>query len=120
MSRNHWRSLAPSLIVATGVLASALLAGVTAGAGFWVLSGPLLLALSVVTADSLQARLRGLAPRPSPAALILGATCVLAAAILMLRNPGHIATLLQIMGPAIWVTRFLPGAARGPEKCWTT
>jgi hypothetical protein len=103
MTRKHWLDLGPSLLVAAGILLSTLLAGLAARSGWLVLAGPLLLALAVVSADLLSARLRGKSARPSPAALLLAGSFLLACAIVALRDPGLVKTLPPILGGAAWV-----------------
>ncbi len=59
MDRRPWLELAPSLLLASGIVLSALVAVRTASPGWMVLAGPLVLALAVVGADLLTSRLRG-------------------------------------------------------------
>src|ERR1700710_494302 len=101
MTRKHWIDLSPSLMVGVGIMASTLLAVRTARFGGWVLAGPLLLALTVVSADVLRSRLRGASSGPSRAALILGAALLLSAVIV--REPKLVAALLPVAGAGAWI-----------------
>jgi hypothetical protein len=53
MARRPWLELAPSLLLALGIILSAFVAVRTASSGWPVLAGPLALALAVVGADLL-------------------------------------------------------------------
>ncbi len=104
MTRQFWYDLVPSLIVALGVVAATYVASLSAESGWLVMMGPLALALAVVSADLLAARLRGASLVPSPAALILSGTSVVASAIVAFRDPSDVATLIPIVGAGSWVT----------------
>jgi len=108
MTRKYWRDLTPSILVAVGIVASTFVAARAAGFGWLVLAGPLLLALAVVGADVLNARLRGESPSPSWAALIMGGSCLLAGLIVTLRDPALVKTIMPIIGMAAWVTVLRP------------
>src|SRR6266700_6265526 len=71
MTRKHWIDLSPSLVVGVGIIASTLVAVLAAESGWLVLAGPLLLALTVVSADVLHSRLKRRSSGPSWAALLL-------------------------------------------------
>jgi hypothetical protein len=107
MKRKYWLGLAPSLVVGTGIVASTYLAVLAAGYGLMVLIGPLLLAFAIVSADILDSRMRRLSSSPSPAALIMGSTFMMAGLIVALRDPGLTKTLIPIMGTAAWVVLLL-------------
>jgi hypothetical protein len=107
MTRKYWLALSPSLLLAGGIIASTLLAALAAKSGWLVLAGPLLLALTVVSADVLSSRLQGESARPSGAALILGGTFLLAGSIVAHRDPSLVKTLLPVVGAASWVTILL-------------
>jgi len=107
MPRKFWLGLGPSLLVGMGIILATLVAKLAAGSGWLVLGGPLLLALAVVGADVLDSRLKGKSSSPSPAALILGTTFLLAGAIVV-RNPNHVSTLIPIVGMSAWVVLLRP------------
>jgi hypothetical protein len=111
MTRQYWLELGPSLLVGTGIILSTFVATLAAGSGWLVLAGPLLLVLAVVGADVLDSRLKGKSSGPSPAALILGTTFLLAGAILV-RDPNHVRTLIPIVGIAAWVVLLRPESRR--------
>jgi hypothetical protein len=115
MTRIFWRDLSSSLLVAIGILVSTFVAARAAGSGWLVLAGPLLLALAVVGADVLNARLRGESSGPSWAALLMGGSCLLAGLIVTLRDPSLVKTLMPIIGMAAWVTVLRP--ENGSKAC---
>ncbi len=104
MTRKYWLDLGPSLLVGAGIVLSTLIALLAAKSGWWVLTGPLLLALAVVSADVWDSRLRGKSSRPSWAALILGGAFLMAGLIVTLRDPSLVKTLLPIFGALCSVT----------------
>jgi hypothetical protein len=112
MTRKYWLGLSPSLLVGAGIVVSTLIAVRAAGSGWWVLAGPLLLALAVVSADLLDSRLRGESSGPSWAALILGGAFLLAGSIVTHRDPSLVKTLIPVLGTASWVTLLLRPAGR--------
>jgi len=115
MTRKYWRDITPSILVAVGIVVSTFVASRAAGFGWLVLGGPLLLALAVVGADVLNARLRGESPSPSWAALLMGGSCLLAGLIVTLRAPALLKPLMPIIGIAAWVT--VPRPDIGRKAC---
>lgn len=107
MTRNHWIDLGPGLVVGIAIVVSTWVTMRAAELGWLVLAGPLGLALGMVSADMLRARLKGKSARPSAAALLMGSTFLLAGLIAMLRDPGLVATLIPTTGSVAWVTIFL-------------
>jgi hypothetical protein len=114
MTRKSRLDLGPSLLLAVGMVGSTFIAGRAAHAGWWVLAGPLLLALSAVGADVLSSRLRGRSSGPSAAALILGSALFLAGWIVALRDPGLVKALIPDLGVAAWIVVLLP--SKGERK----
>lgn len=112
MTQKHWADLGPSLVVGTGIIVSTLVAVLTAESGWLVLAGPLLMALTVVSADVLQSRLRGGSSGPSVAALLLGGAFLLAGVIVAFREPSLVATLIPVIGSSASITLLRPGAGR--------
>ena len=102
MTRKHWIDLSPSLVVGVGIIASTLVAVLAAESGWLVLAGPLLLALTVVSADVLHSRLKGRSSGPSWAALLLGGAFLLAGMIVG-RDPSLVSTLIPTCGSAAWI-----------------
>jgi len=112
MTRKYSHVLAPSLIVAAGILVATFVA-VHAGESMgWVLAGPLLLAFAVVGADALDARLHGQSGGASAAALIVAAAILLASVIVMLREPELVKTLVTTLGATGWVALLRPQQQR--------
>jgi hypothetical protein len=115
MTRKYWLDLGPSLLVGVGIVVSTLIAVLAAESGWLILAGPLLLALTVVSADVLGSRLRGESSGPSRAALLLGGSFLLAGVIVTLRDPSLVKTLIPVIGAASWVTLLVsPEGRRKP------
>jgi hypothetical protein len=112
MTRKFWRDLSASLLVAVGILVSTFVAAREAGSGWLVLTGPLLLALAIVGADVLNARLRGESSSPSWAALFMGGSCLLAGLIVARRDPALVKTFMPIVGMAAYVSVLRPASGR--------
>ncbi len=117
MTRKYWLGLSPSLLVGAGIIVATLLAALAGESPWLVLGGPLLLAIAVVSADVLNSRLKGKLSGPSPAALILGASFLLAGLIVTLRDPSLVKTLIPVIGAAAWVTLLLRPEGRR-KTCW--
>lgn len=103
MTRKYWLRLGPSLLVGAGTVVSTFIAVLAAESGWLVLSGPLLLALAVVSADIWDSRVRRESSGPSVAALILGGAILLAGLIVTLRNPSLVKTLIPVIGGTSYV-----------------
>jgi len=101
------RDLGPSLLLAGGIVA-----GQSAQAAWSDLAGTSLLAASLLLADALAARMRGMSPRPSPPAWILASTCVLVGLLALLRQPGHTASLIPVLGLGAWTVLFMRGGTQ--------
>ena len=113
MTRTRWVGLGPGLLVGTGIIASTFIAALTADSGWWVLLGPLLLALAIVAADLLDSRLRGTLSGPSGSALMMGGAMLLAGVIVAFRDPDLVRTLIPAVAAPAWVTLVLrPGMRR--------
>lgn len=104
MIQKYWLDLGPSLLVGGGVIVSTLIAVLAAQSGWLVLTGPLLLALTALSADAWASRRRGNSSRPSRPALLLGGAILLAGLIVTLRDPGLVKMLIPIIGGAAWVS----------------
>jgi hypothetical protein len=112
MARKFWRDLSASMLVAVGILVSTFVAARVAGSGWLVLAGPLILALAVVGADVLNARLRGESSSPSWAVLLMGGACLLAGLIVAFRDPASVKAFMPIIGMAAYVTVLRPESGR--------
>lgn len=118
MTRKHWIDLGSGLIVGAGILASTLLAFLTAESGWLVLIGPLVLALAVVTADLLGSRPMSGPRRPSRPALFMGGSMLFAAVIVAARDPALVKTLVPALAAPAWVT--LVWRPQGQRNCQST
>jgi hypothetical protein len=116
MARKTWIELGPSLMAGAGIIVSTLTASLAAKAGWLVMAGPLVLALAVVGADLLASRLQGRSSDPSPAALLLGVSFLVAGAIVASRDPGLVKPLLPTFGIMGWVA-LRPSFQRRRQPC---
>lgn len=103
MRRKSWLNLGPPLFVGLGIILGALAATLAAGFGWWVMTGPALLALFVVCADLLEARLRAEHLFPSFGALIVAGEVLAAGFIVALSDPGSV-KLVTVLGGAACVS----------------
>jgi hypothetical protein len=88
------RQLTGALVLAAGILGGTALAVATRDRGWWVLSGPIALALSfVVVAWSRPGRRAS-----APAAWILAAAAIGSAVLVAAKDPEIVALLLPIVG----------------------
>jgi hypothetical protein len=102
MNRTLWRDLGPSLLLAGGIVA-----GQSAQGAWFDLAGTSVLALSMLCADAWAASIRGLPPRPTPAAWILACAFTLTGCLALLREPGHTGSLIPVLGLGAWTVLFL-------------
>ena len=112
MTRKYWFELGPSLLVGAGIVVASFVAVHATESGAWVLAGPLLLAIAVVSADMLGSRLHGESLGASAAALIVAAAFLVASLIVMSRDPTQVKTLVPSMGAAAWVALLRPRRPR--------
>ncbi len=102
MTRKFWNDLAPSLLLAGGIVA-----GQAAQVRWFDLAGTLVLALSVLVADTIAALLRARPAQPSLPAWIRGCAFTLAGCLALLREPGHTGSLIPLLGLGAWVALFM-------------
>jgi hypothetical protein len=115
MTRKYWLNQTPSLLVAAAIVLATLLAVLTAKSAWLVLTAPALLCIAVIGADAWNSQLHQGALRPSPAALILGASFLLAGLLLTLRDPGSLKILIPIVGSIGWsILLVRPAVRRNP------
>lgn len=107
MTDRIWRGLGPSLMLAGGIVA-----GQFAQAAWFDLAGTSVLAFSLLCADVLAARVRGMPPLPSLPAWVLGITFLMAGCLALLREPGHTGSLIPILGLGAWTVLFMCGDNR--------
>ena len=108
MTAKNWTDLGPNILLAAGLLVSTAISVWSSDAGWWVLSGPLLLALTLVAADVLAARSRGISRGPSWSAVISGLSLVLACTLIALLEPAQVAMMLPILGGGVAVAVLSP------------
>lgn len=118
MVRKHWLYLGPKLVIGAGILASTLVALLAAESGWWVLTGPLLLAATVIAADVLDSRLRGDPSGPTRAALLWAGMFLVTGLIVTLRDPSLVKTLLPVIGPAGWLVIVIRSRGGRPVCRW--
>lgn len=94
MTRKYLFNLGPSLLVGLGIIVATLAVKLTAHSGWWVMTGPVVLAASVLCADLLEARLRGKQFSPSFGALIFAGAFIAAGFLLALRDPSFLALFM--------------------------
>ena len=107
MARKYWLELTPSVLLACAIILSSRIAVLAAKSTWLLFLAPALLAVAVVGADALNSFLHGESSRPSPGALILGATFLLAGSLVTLRDPSLVKTHIPIVGSCAWVTSLL-------------
>jgi hypothetical protein len=107
MSREQRLQLVPALVVATGIVASTAVVVFSGGSSEWLgIAGLLLLALAIVQADALRARLQGRPARPSIGASLVGCSFAVAGMILMPISADDMATLVPVFAMASWMVLF--------------
>lgn len=106
MQKRTWLNYTPSLLVALGIIAASYLA-VRAGFGWQTLVAPLALAAAVIAADLLESRLCGRHPQPTPGALILAASFLLACMTIGIGDPQAIKDLMPTLGAVASMTVLL-------------
>ena len=86
------------LILAAGILGATIVSMLAAESAWWVLAGPLIMALATVVAVLAERRVHGPSRGAMAAALIFGAAMVLAGVILAVKNPLGVAVAMPILG----------------------
>lgn len=115
MTRRLRIEILSGLMLGAGVLLSALVARLGAHAA-WALAAPLLLSLTVLATDMTASRLRGGPLRPSPAALFLAASFVIAGLMVGLHDPEAVGGLIPLLGAGCGVPILL-GRRRVRPAC---
>lgn len=107
--------LGVGLLVGAGIVVATVIVLLAADSGWWAMSGPLVLALTVVAADMVAAREERDSSGPSPSALVLGGSFLLAGLIVTLSDPALVKVLIPIMGAGSFVgIRQYSDGRRGP------
>jgi hypothetical protein len=112
MPKKSWLNLTPSLLLASAIILSTLVAAPSANSPWLLLLAPAILAIAVVVADALNSRLHGQSSHPSPAALLLGVAFLLAGALVTFRDPALVKTLMPLLGITAWPALSLRADAR--------
>lgn len=122
MKRTSWSDLVPNILLAIGILTSTWIAVVTAESGWWVLAGPLIMALALVGTTVLGYRWRGASRDTVRVALIMATALLLASAIVALRDPSGVASMLPVLGACIAapIGIRLSESPYGESKCCKT
>ncbi len=115
--KSWWLDLVPGLLVGLGVIAATLIATLAVEMGWWILAGPLVLALAFLGADMAESRRRGSSLRPSFIATILAGTILVSSLIVTLRDPRLLLTFIPVIGITLWFPLFL---RRSPRTCRLT
>jgi len=112
MPKKSWLNLTPSLLLASAIILSTLVAARSANSPWLLLLAPAILGIAVIGADVLRSQLHGESSRPSPASIILGVSFLLAGALVAFRDPALVKTLMPIVGITAWPALFLRPDAR--------
>jgi len=96
------KTLYPALLLAAGVLLSSTLA--VQRSEWLLLAAPVCLALCVLVADALDAYLRDGQARPSPGAMILAASFLVAGLIVAVGEPSQLKPLMPVLAASAAVT----------------
>lgn len=98
MTRKDSVHLAPALVLALGIIVSSLLTVSASGSLGLVGAGVLLMAVSIVGADVLDAWLRRQSLIPSPQGILAVVALLVACGIVALRGPGLVSMLIPVLG----------------------
>ena len=114
MTRKTHIDIVAALMLAVGVLVSALVARLGADST-WVLTAPLLLSLTVLATDMSVSHRRGDPLRPGPASLFLAGSFLVAGLMVGLHDPQAVGSLIPILGAGCGVPLVLGRRNGGPE-----
>ena len=104
MSRKSVLNLTPSLLLGVAIIASTWLTSITAGSGWLVLSGPLLLAVNTLVADVLSLRLHGRRGGPTLPAYVVAAAMLFSGWLLATPDAAQLKAFMPMLGIIAWVT----------------
>ena len=107
----HLRELVPSILLALGILASTAVAAWVSVQGWMIIAGPVVLVLAIIAAVVVDSRLPGTPPGSWRSTLIMCAVVLLASLLVLLRDPGRMASLLPLVG-AVAAMPLVSSAAR--------
>lgn len=107
------RQLVPALVLAGGILsATALATRGTPSVGL-VLAGTVVLVCSILASAAIQRRLHPASAVTARESILVSAVFLVAAAIVAVRNPGHVPGLIPLLGSGAFVV-LLPRSRRVP------
>jgi uncharacterized membrane protein len=98
MTRKSSTQLVPAVVLALGILASALIAASASGSLWLVGAGVLLLAASLAGADVLDSWLRRRSLVPSPSVVLVAVALLVACGIVAIRDPESVLMLIPVLG----------------------
>lgn len=103
MARKNGSRLGSSLLLAGGIMASAIIAVAPADSGWLVLTAPLLLAFTVLGVDVMESWPTEKSTVPSVAAWLLAGSILSAGLLTALRDPELVKSLIPVIGGAGFV-----------------
>lgn len=121
MKQTVARQLLPAIVVALGILASTQIAALMPGSAWpssptlQAMVGPLILAVAIGMASLLSGR------HPERTrwivACILGGIVLAASAIIVIKDPAGVTTLLPILGAGVGFSALLPARRQDASRC---
>ena len=111
--RRPLRSLAPSILLATGIILASAVAALTPLTAWPVMAGPFLLSAAIVGADMLRSRLRGAAPIPSWCGVLLAGAFFAACGLVAFADARQVAVMIPILGGSASTPLLLNTGRRG-------
>ena len=113
------RSLVGPIILAGGLIGATAVSRLASESGWLVLSGPLVMAISVVIVGFVDQRLYGGSRRRIRVALVLGAVIVLAGVIMAWHHPDRLAKNMWLYGGLAAAVMWSNGGkgSRERERC---
>jgi len=112
MSRKRVLNLTPSLLLGVAIIASTWLTSFTAGSGWLVQSGPLLLAIATLVADVVSLRLHGRRGGPTLPAYVVAGAMLFSGWLLATPDAAQLKAFMPTLGIVAWVTLLIPPAQR--------
>ena len=88
----------PSLLLAAGVIASTIVAWLLSRSSWFVLTGPAIMAITLVGASALTPLPHAVRQKAIRRAIILGAALLLASAMAVMKDPALVALVIPILG----------------------
>ena len=98
MSRSRGIGIVPSLLLAGGIIVSTIVVALLRDSSWLVLSGPALMALTLVGAAAMSPEAQGLRRSTLRVAVILGASLIVAGVILIVKDAGLLLLMMPVLG----------------------